>query len=163
MTVGNGPRDLRPGRSKPGAWVVALGALALASCGGRDADVTAPIDAGDTGLGLERAVVLPDDPLSRVVVLTSSGPDELSTTVLPVGQNIVSLLPDVSGQRALVLSSGVQPRRNADDELPSLTLVDTSGEPEVTARWELSEPFANVTLSIPRSNGRCSPGPRTTS
>jgi hypothetical protein len=118
----------------------------LAGCGGRDADVTAPINGADPGLGLERAVVLPDDPLSRVVVLTSAGPEQLSRTALPVGQNIVSLRPDVTGHGVLVLSGGVQPRRNADDELPSLTAIDTRDEPVVNARWELTEPFANVTL-----------------
>jgi hypothetical protein len=136
MTFSMGPRGCR---------CLALGALGLASCGGRDADVTAPIDDGEP-LGLERAVVLPDDALSRVVVLTSSGPDELSRAPLPVGQNIASLRPDVTGHGVLVLSSGVQPRRQADDELPSLTLIDTSEEPEVTARYELTEPFGSVTL-----------------
>lgn len=136
MILRMGPRGWR--------WL-SLGALGLASCGGRDADVTAPIEDG-APLGLERAVVLPDDALSRVVVLTSSGPDQLSRTALPVGQNIASMRPDVTGHGVLVLSSGVQPRRQADDELPSLTLIDTSAEPEVRARYELTEPFGNVTL-----------------
>jgi hypothetical protein len=137
MTLKAGPRGA-------GWWACA--ALVLAGCGGRDADVTAPISSGDPALGLERAVVLPDDALSRVVVLTSAAPDQLLRTALPVGQNIVSLRPDVTGHGVLVLSGGVQPRRNADDELPSLTLIDTRDEPVVTARYELTEPFANVTL-----------------
>lgn len=117
----------------------------LSACGGRNADFDAPLVPG-LAVGLERAVVLSDDPLSRVMVLTSTGGEQLSRTALPVGHHIARLQPDVSGNGLLVLSKGVQPRRQADDELPSLTLIDTAGEPQVAARYELSEPFESVTL-----------------
>lgn len=121
-----------------------LGALVLA-CGGRGAELEVAFDEAPA-IGLNGAVALPDDPLSRVVVLKSPSPRELSRTSLPVGQNIVRLQPDVSGQGLLVLSSGVQPRQEPEDELPSLTLLDTREEPRVTARYELGEPFSALTL-----------------
>lgn len=123
-----------------------FGALGLVlACGGRDAELDVAFDDAPA-IGLNRAVALPDNPLSRVVVLQSSSPRELSRTALPVGQNIVRLQPDVSGDGLLVLSSGVQPRQNPEDELPSLTLLDTREEPRVTARYELGEPFSALTL-----------------
>jgi hypothetical protein len=57
----------------------------------------------------------------------------------------VSMVPDVSGERLLVLSAGIQPRLQADDEWPSLTLIDTRGEPHIEARYELSAPFSSLT------------------
>lgn len=119
---------------------------AVAACGGRDGDFDAHLAGEGRAVGLERALVLADDPLSRVMVLTSSGPDQLTTTPLPVGQRIAHMQPDVTGHGLFVLSSGVQPRRRADDELPSLTWLDTRDAPVVTARYELAEPFSDLTL-----------------
>ncbi len=119
-------------------------ALGLCACGGRDPDLDAPI-VNTTLVGLNRAVVLADDPLARVLVLESSD-GELTSTELPVGQNIAALAPDVSGDGLFVLSGGVQPRRNPEDELPSLTWIDTRESPRVTTRFELRELFSALTL-----------------
>src|SRR5690606_31218122 len=53
---------------------------------------------------------------------------------------------DVGGDGLLVLSGGERPRRNADDELPSLTLIDASAEPAVAARYPLPDAFSTLTL-----------------
>ncbi|HKO94874.1 MAG TPA: hypothetical protein VJU61_27160 [Polyangiaceae bacterium] len=119
-----------------------LGTLA---CGGRDASWSEPLSDTET-VGLRHAVVLGDDPLERVMVLKSDGVGQLQRTLLPVGQHRVKMLPDVSGEQLLVLSSGIQPRLEADDELPSLSLLDTRGTPSVAARYPLSAPFSNLTL-----------------
>ena len=118
--------------------------LCAAACGGRNESLGVNFS-DDESLGLRHAVVLGDNPLERVVVVQSDGLDSLHTRALPVGQNRVSMLPDVSGERLLVLSGGRQPRLEADDELPSLTLIDTLGEPKVEARYELSAPFSALT------------------
>ncbi len=119
-------------------------ALCAAACGGRSEQLD--LTFSDTGaLGLRHAVVLGDDPLQRVVVVQTDGQGALRTSELPVGQNRASMLADVSGERLLVLSSGIQPRLEADDEQPSLTLIDTQGEPAVQARYELSAPFSGLT------------------
>ncbi len=126
-------------------WGVGWVAVAVLACGGRNGD----FDLGfvsTPAVGLNRAVVIGDNPLERVVVLTSDGAQSLTATELPVGQNVVRMQPDVSGDRLLVLSSGVQPRLQTGDEWPSLSLLDTSGTPSVAARYELSEPFSALTL-----------------
>jgi hypothetical protein len=131
------------GRSALVLWGCA--GLAALGCGGRQGDwdeLPSPTDA----VGLKRAVVLGDEPLSRVVLLTAPSPHELSVTPLPVGENRARMLPTVDQNGLLVLSSGERPRRNADDELPSLTLIDASATPRVQAHYALPDAFSNVTL-----------------
>jgi hypothetical protein len=114
-------------------------------CGGRPAEFDAVT--GDTqAVGLHHAVVLGDAPLDRVLVLQSDGAEGLHGTPLSVGKNRASMVPDVSGERLLVLSAGIQPRRQANDELPSLSLIDTRGTPSVAARYELPAAFSALTL-----------------
>jgi hypothetical protein len=122
---------------------VALGAAA--GCGGRDDALDAGFEAGDA-VGLNRAVALGDDERSRVVLLTSESPRELSVSPLPVGENRVAMVPSVDGNGLLVLSGGERPRRNADDELPSLSVIDASAEPLVQARYTLPDAFSTLTL-----------------
>jgi hypothetical protein len=123
-------------------WIAA--ALCALACGGRSDHYDVGIEETDA-LGLRHAVVLGDEPLQRVVVAQTDGVEGLRTHALPVGQHRVSMVPDVSGERVLVLSAGIQPRRQLDDELPSLTLIDTRNEPRVEARYELSAPFGSLT------------------
>lgn len=125
---------------------VGLGLLACAlACGDQAEIYQTPLTDTET-LGLRHAVVLGDDPLDRVMVLKSDGVGDLQRKPLPVGQHRVKMLPDVSGEQVLVLSSGIVPRLEADDELPSLSLIDTRGTPSVAARYPLSAPFSNLTL-----------------
>ncbi len=118
--------------------------LSSMACGGRDAQTELALS-DDAALGLRHAVVLGDDPLQRVLVLQSDGLGELRTHELPVGRHRVSMVPDVTGERVLALAQGVQPRLRDDDELPSLTLIETRDEPHVAARYELSNPFSTLT------------------
>lgn len=143
----------RKGRARRGGavtgrlGVMALGVMALAvsGCGGRGEDIEVPFEAGDA-VGLKRAVAIGDAERNRVVLLTSAAPGELEATSLPVGENRIAMLPDVGGDGLLVLSGGERPRRNADDELPSLTLIDASAEPAVAARYPLPDAFSTLTL-----------------
>jgi len=127
---------------------IGLVALALvAGCGGRDADLDAAFEASDA-VGLKRAVAIGDGEQNRVVLITSGSPEELTITPLAVGENRIAMLPSVDGDRLLVLSTGERPRRNADDELPSLTLIDASAgaAPSVAARYPLPDAFSTLTL-----------------
>ncbi|HWO08159.1 MAG TPA: hypothetical protein VNN80_01725, partial [Polyangiaceae bacterium] len=121
------------------------GLAALVGCGGRDAELDEGFETSEA-IGLNRAIVLGDEPLHRVVLVTSESPNELSTTSLPVGENRLAMQPTVDNQGLLVLSAGVHPRRNAGDELPSLSLIDASGEPSVRARYTLPDAFSAMTL-----------------
>jgi hypothetical protein len=123
--------------------LLALGAAAGCS-GGRADDFDAPFEGSDA-VGLNRAVAIGDGEQNRVVLLTSDSPRELSVTPLAVGENRLAMLPTVDGDGLLVLSSGERPRRNADDELPSLTLIDASAEPRIQARYPLPDAFSTLT------------------
>jgi len=122
-----------------------LGLCLAAGCGGRDDDFDTLLEVSE-GVGLNRAVALGDREQNRVVLLTSESPRELAVTALPVGENRLAMLPSVDGDQLLVLSGGVRPRRNADDELPSLTLIDASAEPRIQARYALPDAFSTLTL-----------------
>jgi hypothetical protein len=121
------------------AFVLCMG------CGGRGAEYDAPVTAPQA-VGLERALVIGDEALERVVVVTSSAEHELGRAALPVGKNRLLMTPGVGGDRLLVLSAGVQPRLDPDDELPSLSVIDTDGAARVSARYELPDPFSSLTL-----------------
>jgi len=123
---------------------ISVAALCVLACGGRSDRYDLGIEETDA-LGLRHALVLGDEPLQRVVVAQTDGVEGLQTHALPVGQHRVSMVPDVTGERVLVLAAGIQPRRQVDDELPSLTLIDTRNEPRVEARYELSAPFGSLT------------------
>lgn len=134
----------RRGRAVTGR--IGLAAIAAAvACGGRDDTLDAPFEASEA-VGLERAVAIGDGERNRVVLLTSPSPRELAVTALPVGENRLAMVPSVDGDGLLVLSSGERPRRNADDELPSLTLIDASAEPSIAARYPLPDAFSTLTL-----------------
>jgi hypothetical protein len=144
-------RDGDVRRRARGVRASALGLLGVSlwgaglGCGGRDAEYDSAVAAG-VAVGLNRAVALSDDVEHRVLLLTSDSPRELSVTPLPVGENRRSMLPTVDGDGLLVLSGGVRPRRNTDDELPSLSLIDATLLPSVQARYTLPDAFSTLTL-----------------
>ncbi len=120
----------------------ALGAL---GCGDRGEEYDARVSIHST-VSLERAAVIADSGLSRLVVLQGDGAGGLRRSDLPVGQNVERTLPDVTGNKVLALSRGVQPRLQPEDELPSLTVVDASEAPRIEARYELSQPLSSIEL-----------------
>lgn len=124
-----------------------LGALALVSCGDRSDNFDVRVtSSAEVAVGLNEAVAIVDTPLDRVVFLQGTDSGGLRRSNVRVGKNPVSLRRDVGGDRLLVLSSGVQPRLRPDDELPSLTVIETTGRPSVEAQYELTDQFENVTL-----------------
>jgi hypothetical protein len=122
-------------------------AIVAAACGGRDAGLDAPPELSEAAaVGLNRAVAIGDGERNRVLLLTSDSPTELAVTALPVGENRAAMVPSVDGDGLLVLASGVRPRRNAGDELPSLSVIDASGAPRLEARYTLPDAFSTLTL-----------------
>jgi hypothetical protein len=135
-----------PSRCAASIGLVGVTLLAFAAgCGGRDDELDAGFEISDA-VGLNRAVALGDGERKRVVMLTSESPRELEVTPLPVGENRIAMLPSVDGNGLLVLAGGQRPRRNADDELPSLSLIDASAEPRIQARYSLPDAFSTLTL-----------------
>ena len=124
------PTAHRPRTAGANGWVAALviGASLAVACGGRKAAFEAAPLGNRSALGLNRAVAIGDPSLDRVMIVTVDASD-LTTTPVTVGQNPVSLTPTVDNDGLFVLSRGVQPRRQPNDEQPSLTLIDTSETP----------------------------------
>lgn len=124
--------------------VLLIGSLAMA-CGGRPASWDEPYEAGEI-VGLQTSVAVMDPALNRVIVLESPNHLGLEASYLPVGRGVVSAVASPKKDRLFVLSKGVQPRRHADDELPSLAVIDTLPRPEVAQKYELNDPFAGLSL-----------------
>ncbi len=116
----------------------------LAGCGDRpksyDADLGHP-----NAIGLSNSVALVDNPLDRVVMVTSPGQHALATTSIGVGKNVVSTQASGDFSKLFVLSRGTQPRRNPEDELPSLSVID-GDTPQLFARYTLTDPLQGLAL-----------------
>jgi hypothetical protein len=121
-----------------------IGLLAL-SCGGRPASYDERFEAGPI-VGLQTAVAVMDPALDRVIMLESPSHLELRASYLPVGRGVVNAVASPKKDRLFVLSQGVQPRRHKSDELPSLAVIDTLPKPKVSHTYELSDPFAGLSL-----------------
>jgi len=122
-----------------------LGLVALA-CGGRPDAWDAPGELPVTSVGLSGSVAVLDEPLERVLFLTSPAGQQLSVTDARVGKNVVSATPSGDRTKLFVLSSGVQPRRNPDDERPSLSVLDGSISPKLVSRYTLTDPLQGLAL-----------------
>ncbi|HEX6274841.1 MAG TPA: hypothetical protein VFZ53_17485 [Polyangiaceae bacterium] len=121
-----------------------LGIVAL-GCGGRPEGWDKPFEPA-AAVGLQTAVAVLDPALDRVIMLESPSHLGLRSTVLPVGRDIVTAVPSPKRDRLLVLSKGKQPRLNAGDESPSLTVIATSPEPRIEKTYPLDDPFAGLYL-----------------
>ncbi|MBK8998821.1 MAG: hypothetical protein IPM35_24115 [Myxococcales bacterium] len=118
----------------------------LAGCGERPSAWDARGELPVKSAGLTGSVALVDTALDRVLMLTASSNRSLRTTPLGVGKNIVATEVSRDSSSFFVLSRGVQPRRNPDDELPSLTVIDGSTEPRVNARYTLTDPLQGIAI-----------------
>ena len=104
-----------------------LGLVAVAGCGGRPERLDTPLPREIQSVGLSGSVAVRDDGLDRILMLTSPSERRLATTGLAVGKNVVHWQVGPHRRRLYVLSEGVRPRLNPDDELPSLTIIDGGG------------------------------------
>jgi hypothetical protein len=118
--------------------------LFVVACGGRPAGWDEPFEAEDV-VGLQTAVAVMDPTLDRVIMLESPNHLGLEARALPVGKGIVTAVASPKKDRLFVLSQGEQPRKKKDDELPRLTVIDTS-PPKVTSKYDLSDPFSGLSL-----------------
>jgi hypothetical protein len=120
--------------------------LLVSACGGRPSAWDAELELPLTKEGLAGSVALVDPALDRVVMLSASLHGGLRTTALPIGKGVVAVASSPKKDRLFVLSRGVQPRRNPDDELPSLTVIDGSTKPKVVARYTLTDPLQGLSI-----------------
>lgn len=126
---------------------VALVALTTVACGDRDAQWDAePAELPPTAVGLAGSLAILDEPLDRVMMVTAGAERTASFRALKVGKNVSSVAASRDRDRLFVLAAGVQPRRNPEDELPSLTVVDGGTSPSVLARYELTDPLGGLAV-----------------
>ncbi|MBK7585121.1 MAG: hypothetical protein IPI67_33645 [Myxococcales bacterium] len=120
--------------------------VGLAGCGDRPAEWDDRAKLPLQSAGLTGSVAVVDASLDRVLMFTASSDRSLSSTPLRVGKNIVAT--EVSRDQAsfFVLSAGVQPRLNPDDERPTLTVIDAGTEPKVNARYTLTDPLRGIAI-----------------
>jgi hypothetical protein len=114
-------------------------------CGSRPEAWDASFKASSS-VALDNAVAVMDDSLHRAMLLTSPGGLELRTDLLPVGQNVTKVVASPDGKRLFVLSRGITPRRNPDDERPRMTLIDTEPTPRIAHKYEFSDPLSGLVL-----------------
>jgi hypothetical protein len=124
--------------------------LLSVGCGERDPVWSAAVAAEPLGLGMRSAVAVVDSAVDRTLVLPVSAELELTPASLPIGKGFATAATTPDGERLLVLSRGVVPRRTADDEGPSVTVIATAPDPQVVARYELSDPLSRLAVD-PRS------------
>ncbi len=118
----------------------------LSGCGDRPESWDKKAELPMQTAGLTGSVAVVDTALDRVLMLSASSNRSLYATPLGVGKNIVTTEVSRDASSFFVLSRGVQPRRNPDDELPSLTVIDGSTQPRVTARYELTDPLQGIAI-----------------
>ena len=120
-------------RAKIGIFSVLLATLALTACGDRE-EVWAEAPRGVQAFGLRDRVVVLDDSAKRGVSLVAAEEQKLERTSVRVGANVASVVPSKDLEKLFVLSYGDLPRRSAEDERPSLTVL----QPGAERRIELS-------------------------
>jgi hypothetical protein len=116
-------------------------------CGGR-AERWDSLPVGVQAMGLSGSVAVLDPALHRLLMLTSPGAFELSTSEIRVGVNPSFAYTDLKRERLFVLSNGVHPRRTPEDEWPRLSVVDGGTSPRLLARYELGQASPPTGLAI---------------
>ncbi|MBK8218638.1 MAG: hypothetical protein IPK71_33320 [Myxococcales bacterium] len=114
--------------------VIALALVpVLGACVDRE-EVWDTVPTGIEAVGLTDRVVVVDDSAKSVISLRPGRDQELERTRIAVGANVASVVPSRARDKLFVLSYGDVPRRDAEDERPSLTVIARDG----TRRLELS-------------------------
>jgi len=139
-------------KNSQSTWQVATLAAALtagAGCGPRSEQYSAPLGEVDT-VPLTGSVALYDHELERISFLTSPDLLELGFESMDAPENIQQLVASRDQSRLLVLSAGVEPRLDPEDEGPQLLVLDGAAESEAEGRllkrFELHDPMKNLAV-----------------
>ncbi len=127
-------------------WILAGVAGTLVACGDRDDKWDAPRDGTAASYGLIGSVAVMDEPLNRVLMVTSPRPYEVGVTRVPIGKNVAAVAMSSDQDTLFVLSKGVQPRRRPDDEFPSVTVIDAGTRPKLKDHFDLTDPMQKLTV-----------------
>lgn len=124
------------------ALAALVGLLFVSACGDRPEAYDAPITRV-AALGMEDRVALLDAGAHRVLFLAPRAGQELDRASVVVGKNVVRADVAPDGKRLFVLSAGDVPKRKADDEGPSLTVIGPGSD---VRRFPLESPRSGIAL-----------------
>lgn len=127
------------------SWFLGLGVLATCVSCARNEDWDRPFLRGDT-VGLLGSVAVVDTHRDELMMLTSPRKNALALKRLRIGKNIVRALPSRDKNLLLVLSRGVVPRLQPDDEYPQLSVIGGGIEPEIIRQYHLDDPLRGLAL-----------------
>jgi hypothetical protein len=128
------------------ALLGAAGALAL-GCGQREEVWDAPL--GESFLeahSMRSSAALVDLTGERIVFVKADGAESLSFSEVPAGHGLAASRPTKDGEKLVMLSRGDVPRRRADDEGPSLQVVDPLASPPAVTRYDLADPLSGLEI-----------------
>lgn len=133
------------------AFLFPVMTLALAGCGQRD-ELWDQAAAGQplTVHGMRASAAIVDLPAERVIFASPRAVDDLAFSAVPLGHGYQTSRPTSDGGRLVVLASGDVPRRSAEDEGPSLQVIDSMVDPPAVTRYDLSDPLSGLEID-PRS------------
>src|SRR5690606_25674173 len=97
-------------------------------------------------VGLSGSVALLDSDLDRVIFLTSNSRSSLATSSFPVGLDVINMQASPDGERLFVLSRGVYPRTEKEDEYPQLILFSGGIEPVEEKRFAFDDPMQRLAV-----------------
>ena len=128
------------------AFFAAVSTLAL-GCGQREEVWDAPSEGSSPQVfGMRSSAALVDAAGQRVIFVRADDAEALSFAEVPSGHGLAASRPTLDGEKLVLLSAGDVPRRRADDEGPSLQVVDSlSATPGVT-RYELADPLSGLEI-----------------
>jgi hypothetical protein len=126
-------------------WLLA--AALAAGCGGRSPFWDSPVASQPLTFNLGTEVAIVDQPAGRVVLLSVNGDQSLTTTVVPVGVNILSAAASSDGTKLFVASGGHRAELGDDqpDEPPSVTVIAADAAPE-RYLLDITDPLAGMAI-----------------
>lgn len=131
------------------AALVGFTGLSAVACKARDAKWDVHVES-TTPVGLSGSVALLDSPLDRMVFLTAKlegdAPGVVETVSFPVGQNVTTVKASADLSKLFVLSRGVFPRTEPDDELPQLIVFDGGTSPKQEESFVLDDPMEQLAI-----------------
>lgn len=128
-------------------WMV----LALAGCSQREELWDRYASGQNVAVhGMRASAALVDIEGERVIFASPASEDELSFSTVATGRGYATSTPTSDGGRLVLLASGDVPRDSADDEGPSLSVIDGVTAPPSVTRYELADPLSGLALD-PRS------------
>jgi len=129
-------------------WRLLWAAALVAGCGGRASYWSSPIASSPPTFGLGDEIALVDTGADRVVLLTAGANQSLTTTVIPVGANILNAAASPDGAKLFVVSGGHRAQLGDDqpNEWPSITVIAAGAQ---SARYDLTnitDPLAGLAI-----------------